>query len=93
MILSYRRIVGPSPVTSTQGLTGDLLVSLTSQVENRLSRNFIIFQPSDFSPASEVAFAHALKIALQSRRNSTSCTWNDHCPILAIPAHVHRFRK
>lgn len=43
------------------------MVSLTAQVENRLNRNFIIFHPSDFSPASEVAFAHALKIALQSR--------------------------
>ena len=43
------------------------MVSLTSQVENRLGRNFIIFHPSDFSPASEVAFAHALKIALQSK--------------------------
>jgi nucleotide-binding universal stress UspA family protein len=43
------------------------MVSLTSQVEKRLGRNFIIFHPSDFSPASEVAFAHALKIALQSK--------------------------
>jgi nucleotide-binding universal stress UspA family protein len=30
-------------------------------------RKFIIFHPSDFSQASEVAFAHALKIALQSK--------------------------
>jgi nucleotide-binding universal stress UspA family protein len=30
-------------------------------------RKFTIFHPSDFSPASEVAFAHALKIALQSK--------------------------
>jgi nucleotide-binding universal stress UspA family protein len=30
-------------------------------------RRFTIFHPSDFSPASEVAFAHALKIALQSK--------------------------
>ena len=29
--------------------------------------DFIIFHPSDFSPASELAFAHALKIALQSK--------------------------
>ncbi|HXV83476.1 MAG TPA: universal stress protein [Candidatus Binatia bacterium] len=43
------------------------MVSLTSQVENRIGRNFIIFHPSDFSPASEVAFAHALKIALKSK--------------------------
>jgi nucleotide-binding universal stress UspA family protein len=43
------------------------MVSLTSQTENRLGRNFIIFHPSDFSPPSEVAFAHALKIALQSK--------------------------
>ena len=28
---------------------------------------FTIFHPSDFSPASEVAFGHALKIALQSK--------------------------
>ncbi len=43
------------------------MASLTSQVEKRLGRNFIIFHPSDFSPASEIAFAHALKIALQSK--------------------------
>lgn len=43
------------------------MASLTSQVEKRLGRNFIIFHPSDFSPASEVAFAHALKIALQAK--------------------------
>jgi nucleotide-binding universal stress UspA family protein len=30
-------------------------------------RTFTIFHPSDFSEASEVAFAHALKIALQSK--------------------------
>ena len=41
--------------------------SLTSQVEKRIGRNFIIFHPSDFSPASEVAFAHALKIALHAK--------------------------
>ena len=41
--------------------------SLTSQVEKRIGRNFIVFHPSDFSPASEVAFAHALKIALQAK--------------------------
>jgi nucleotide-binding universal stress UspA family protein len=39
---------------------------VTSQVEKRLNRNFIIFHPSDFSPASEIAFGQALKIALQS---------------------------
>ena len=43
------------------------MVSLTSSVEKRLNRNFIIFHPSDFSPASEIAFGHALKIALQSK--------------------------
>jgi nucleotide-binding universal stress UspA family protein len=43
------------------------MTSLTSQVEKRIGRNFIIFHPSDFSPVSEVAFAHALKIALQSK--------------------------
>ena len=43
------------------------MASLTSLVEKRMGRNFIIFHPSDFSPASEVAFAHALKIALQSK--------------------------
>ena len=40
--------------------------SLTSLVEKRFGRDFVIFHPCDFSPASEVAFAHALKIALQS---------------------------
>ena len=30
-------------------------------------RDFVIFHPSDFSGASEVAFRHALKIALQSK--------------------------
>jgi len=34
-------------------------------VEKRVGRNFIIFH--DFSRASEVAFGHALKIALQSK--------------------------
>ena len=43
------------------------MASLTSQVEKWIGRNFIIFHPSDFSPPSEVAFAHALKIALQSK--------------------------
>jgi nucleotide-binding universal stress UspA family protein len=32
-----------------------------------MHRNFVIFHPSDFSTASDVAFGHALKIALQSR--------------------------
>jgi nucleotide-binding universal stress UspA family protein len=36
-------------------------------LEKPLGRNFIIFHPSDFSPASEIAFGHALKIALQSK--------------------------
>ena len=36
-------------------------------VNTRLERTFGVFHPSDFSPASEVAFAHALKIALQSK--------------------------
>ena len=40
---------------------------MTSLVEKPLGRNFIIFHPSDFSSASEVAFGHALKIALQSK--------------------------
>jgi len=43
------------------------MASLTSLVEKRVGRNFIIFHPSDFSTASEVAFGHALKIALQSK--------------------------
>jgi nucleotide-binding universal stress UspA family protein len=43
------------------------MASLTSLIEKRLGRNFIIFHPSDFSTASDVAFAHALKIALQSK--------------------------
>ncbi len=42
-------------------------MSLTSMIEKQLSRNFVIFHPSDFSPASEVAFGHALKIALQAK--------------------------
>ena len=40
--------------------------SLTSLVEKRLGRDFVIFHPSDFSPTSEVAFVRALKIALRS---------------------------
>jgi nucleotide-binding universal stress UspA family protein len=46
---------------------GDVMVSLTSTIEKQLNRNFVIFHPSDFSPASEVAFGHALKIAMQSK--------------------------
>jgi nucleotide-binding universal stress UspA family protein len=40
---------------------------LALHVNTRLERTFGVFHPSDFSPASEVAFAHALKIALQSK--------------------------
>jgi nucleotide-binding universal stress UspA family protein len=36
-------------------------------MERSPARTFTIFHPSDFSEASEVAFAHALKIALQAR--------------------------
>jgi nucleotide-binding universal stress UspA family protein len=43
------------------------MVSLTSTIEKQLNRNFVIFHPSDFSSASEVAFGHALKIAMQSK--------------------------
>jgi nucleotide-binding universal stress UspA family protein len=46
---------------------GDVMVSLTSLVEKQLGRNFVIFHPSDFSAASEVAFGHALKIAMQAK--------------------------
>src|ERR671919_2423123 len=38
-----------------------------SSIQKRVARNFIIFHPSDFSKASEVAFGHALKVALQSK--------------------------
>ncbi|MGB7946389.1 MAG: universal stress protein [Candidatus Binatia bacterium] len=40
---------------------------MTASTEDLLGRNFCIFHPCDFSPASEVAFGHALKIALQSK--------------------------
>jgi nucleotide-binding universal stress UspA family protein len=43
------------------------MVSLTSKIEKQLNRNFVIFHPSDFSSTSEVAFGHALKIAMQSK--------------------------
>ena len=43
------------------------MVSLTSAIEKQISRSFVIFHPSDFSTASDVAFGHALKIALQSK--------------------------
>jgi nucleotide-binding universal stress UspA family protein len=43
------------------------MVSLTSIVEKQLGRNFVIFHPSDFSRASEAAFGHALKIAIQAK--------------------------
>jgi nucleotide-binding universal stress UspA family protein len=43
------------------------MASLTSIVEKQLGGNFVIFHPSDFSAASEVAFGHALKIAMQSK--------------------------
>jgi nucleotide-binding universal stress UspA family protein len=36
-------------------------------VNRQLVRTFGVFHPSDFSPASEVAFVHALKIALLSK--------------------------
>ena len=43
------------------------MVSLTSLVEKQLGRNFVIFHPSDFSAASQVAFGHALKIRMQAK--------------------------
>ena len=42
-------------------------MDLTSIFEKQLGRNFVIFHPSDFSAASEVAFGHALKIAIQAK--------------------------
>jgi nucleotide-binding universal stress UspA family protein len=44
-----------------------VMVSLTSLVEKQLGRDFVIFHPSHFSAASEVAFGHALKIAMQAK--------------------------
>lgn len=40
---------------------------MISSTKNQVARNFVSFHPSDFSTASEVAFRHALKIALQSK--------------------------
>ncbi len=40
---------------------------MMSSIRNQVGRKFVIFHPSDFSSASEVAFGHALKIALQSK--------------------------
>ena len=40
---------------------------MISSTKNQVGRNFVIFHPSDFSTASEVAFGHALKIAQQSK--------------------------
>lgn len=42
-------------------------MSLTSLIEKKLGRNFVIFHPSDFSASGDVAFGHALKIALQAQ--------------------------
>ena len=42
-------------------------MSLTSIVEKQLRGNFVIYHPSDFSAGSEVAFGHALKIAMQAK--------------------------
>ena len=41
--------------------------TVTSHVNQQLARTFAVFHPSDFSPASDIAFAHALKIALPSK--------------------------
>jgi nucleotide-binding universal stress UspA family protein len=38
-----------------------------SSIENNLEPLVRIFHPSDFTPASEIAFAHALKLALDSK--------------------------
>ncbi len=46
---------------------GRVTMSLTSMVEKQLGRNFVIFHPSDFSVPSEVAFGHALKIAMRAK--------------------------
>ena len=40
---------------------------MISSIETPVRGNFVIFHPSDFSAASEVAFGHALKIALQAK--------------------------
>ena len=40
---------------------------MISATKNLVGRNSVIFHPSDFSTASEVAFGHALKIALRSK--------------------------
>jgi nucleotide-binding universal stress UspA family protein len=40
---------------------------MASSVRKVRAREFTIFHPSDFSLPSEAAFAHALKIALQSK--------------------------
>lgn len=37
---------------------------MTVHVNSQFARTFGVFHPSDFSPASDIAFAHALKIAL-----------------------------
>ena len=44
-----------------------ITMSLTAMVEKQVGRDFVIFHPSDFSAASQVAFGHALKIAIQAR--------------------------
>jgi nucleotide-binding universal stress UspA family protein len=40
---------------------------MNTSVSRPLEQEFVIFHPSDFSEASEAAFAHALKIALQAK--------------------------
>jgi nucleotide-binding universal stress UspA family protein len=47
-------------------------------IEKQLSRNFVIFHPSDFSPESDVAFGHALKIALQAKAKFDIMHVNPH---------------
>jgi nucleotide-binding universal stress UspA family protein len=60
--------------------------------QNNLNEVESIFHPSDFSEASEVAFAHALKIALVARANLTvlhvaaspSAEWQDFPGVRAM---------
>lgn len=52
----------------------------------QVNRNFVIFHPSDFSAASEVAFGHALKIALETHLSPQEPYWLDFPAVRATLA-------
>ena len=69
---------------------------MMSSIQNRVGRNFVIFHPSDFSKASELAFGHALKIFETIVRRGEvvdeilklEANWRPDLMVLATQGHI-----